>query len=234
MPPSTSDNARPPRRERAENAARRRRQMIEATLRSVARNGLAATTLATVSQEAGLSQGVAVFYFESKQRLLAEALRFHYEAYRLTWQSRLDRVSGDAMDRLIELVAADFDPAVFNPQALAVWHAYWGQATAKPIYAEIAGEFDSERGAAVREACADLLAGRRNAPDPEAVATGIDGLTDGLWLRAYLAPRWPETAAMLHPVCTFLATLFPEHAARIEAGLGPGGAGNPDKARGQE
>ena len=228
MSRSTPDGTRRPRRERAENAARRRRQMIEATLRSVARNGLAATTLATVSQEAGLSQGVAVFYFESKQRLLAEALRHHYEVYRQTWRSRLDEAGSEAIDRLLALVAADFDPTVFNPRALAVWHAYWGQATARPIYAEIAEEFDSERAAAVRGACADLMAGRPDAPDPAAVATGIDGLTDGLWLRAYLAPRWPETSAMLHPVCTFLATLFPEHAAQVEETLGTGPAADRD------
>ena len=42
-----------PRKERAENAAKRRRQIIEATLRSVVKNGLSGTTLATVSAEAG-------------------------------------------------------------------------------------------------------------------------------------------------------------------------------------
>ena len=229
MPHSTSESNRRPRRERAENAARRRQQMIDATLRSVARNGLAATTLATVSQEAGLSQGVAVFYFESKERLLAEALRHHYEVYQRTWQSRLDGAGGEPIERLIALVAADFEPDVFNPEALAVWHAYWGQATAKPIYAEISGEFDSERAATVRGVCAELTVGRTGAPDPGAVATGIEGLTDGLWLRAYLAPRWPETSAVLEPVRTFLTTLLPEHAGRIEAELGAGAAGKADR-----
>src|SRR3546814_18974745 len=45
-----------PRRERTENAAKRRRQLIEATIDSLVEHGLSATTLVTVYDGAGLSQ----------------------------------------------------------------------------------------------------------------------------------------------------------------------------------
>ena len=70
-----------PRKERKANANKRREQLLNATLRSIAANGLAKTTLATVATEAGLSQGVAVFYFKSKNGLLTEALRSKYQKY---------------------------------------------------------------------------------------------------------------------------------------------------------
>jgi TetR/AcrR family transcriptional repressor of bet genes len=70
-----------PRKERKANADKRRLQLLDATLRSIAINGLSKTTLATVAAEAGLSQGVAVFYFKSKTGLLTEALREHYQRY---------------------------------------------------------------------------------------------------------------------------------------------------------
>ena len=63
MTTSTSDTLRP-RKERKENADKRRRQVLDATYRSIVSHGLAKTTLATVADEAGLSQGVAVFYFK--------------------------------------------------------------------------------------------------------------------------------------------------------------------------
>ena len=44
-----------PRKERAENAEKRRGQIIDATCRSIVRNGLSGTTLASVSAEADLS-----------------------------------------------------------------------------------------------------------------------------------------------------------------------------------
>ena len=44
---------------------------------------------ATVADAAGLSQGVTVFYFKTKQALLAEALRWHYEECPAIWQAAL-------------------------------------------------------------------------------------------------------------------------------------------------
>lgn len=173
---------------RAENAARRSLQMIEATLRSVARHGLARTTLASVSAEAGLSQGVAVFYFESKDKLLAAAFRHHYEVYRRTWRAASERAGVDPAAQVAAIVRADFDPAVFNREALSVWHAFWGDSTAIPLYADISQEFDRERGEALARACG-ALAGADAGAGADMAAT-IDALTDGLWLRAYLSPEW--------------------------------------------
>ena len=52
----------------------RQLQLIQATIRSVARNGLSDTTMATVAREAGLSQGIINLHFKSKDRLLVETL----------------------------------------------------------------------------------------------------------------------------------------------------------------
>ena len=54
----------------------RREQLILATIRSVADRGLADTTIATVAQEAGLSQGIVNLHFRSKDGLLTETLRY--------------------------------------------------------------------------------------------------------------------------------------------------------------
>jgi len=202
-----------PRKERAENAAMRRRQVIDATMRSVVRNGLAGTTLATVSAEAGLSQGVAVFYFQNKQTLLGEALRQQYETYQEVWQRALAVAGPDPAERLLALVSADFDPAVCNADSLVIWHAFWGEASARPVYAEIAERFDNERSGAMRGCCAGLLEAEGRATDDAAeIATGIDALTDGLWLRLYLTPGAPDAPAALNVAARFLAATFPDHA----------------------
>lgn len=194
-----------PKKPRAENAARRTLQMLEATLRSVARHGLARTTLASVSAEAGLSQGVAVFYFESKDKLLAAAFRRHYEIYRQNWLSALEAAGPGPAARIAAIVAADFDPAVFNRESIAVWHAFWGDSTARPLYADIALEFDSERGEALAQACV-ALPGETEESGRE-LAVAIDAMTDGLWLRAHLSPDWAgvERSGLL--AARFLARL---------------------------
>lgn len=220
MVPSDTSSAARPRKERAGNAAMRRRQIIEATIRSIVRNGLPGTTLATVSAEAGLSQGVAVFYFKNKQALLGETLRHQYEAYQRHWQRAREIAGNDPLDQIVAMVRADFDPDVCNEQALAVWHAFWGEASARPLYAAISESFDAQRLAAMREACAALLAGSGRA-DQQAgeIASGIDALTDGLWLRLHLSTGTMEVGRALSITARFVAAAFPEHAAAVHARL---------------
>jgi len=202
-----------PRKQRAENAARRSLQMVEATLRSVARHGLNETTLASVSREAGLSQGVAVFYFASKDRLLAAAFRHHYEVYRQNWQEAIAGAGEDPAARLAALIRADFSPVVFNREALAVWYAYWGEATARPIYAEISKAFDGERNEAMGVICAEI-AGCSQEQGRE-IATAIDALTDGLWLRAHLSQAWRGADEPLRLTACAVARMLPGQGERV-------------------
>jgi TetR/AcrR family transcriptional regulator, transcriptional repressor of bet genes len=213
-----------PRKQRAENAARRSLQMVEATLRSVARHGLNETTLASVSREAGLSQGVAVFYFESKDRLLAAAFRHHYEVYRRNWQEAIAGAGENPSVRLASVIRADFSPVVFHRQALAVWYAYWGEATARPIYAEISKEFDSDRNEAVGAICADLAG--CGPEEGREIATSIDAFTDGLWLRAHLSKTWAGADEPLRLTARAVDCMVPGAGERVAAMLtgGPDGA----------
>lgn len=203
-----------PRKERAGNAAMRRRQIIEATLASIEKNGLAGTTLATVSKEAGLSQGVAVFYFDTKQALLEAALRALYAEYEDSWQRALESAGPDPVDRIVALVASEFDPAVCTPRALAVWHAFWGEASARPLYAEIASGFDAAQGGAMKAAILELA----DVPDADAetLQTGIGALTDGLWMHMHLSQGAFTRAMALDTVRHFLKVLFPGHAAAFD------------------
>jgi AcrR family transcriptional regulator len=209
-----------PRKERAENAANRRRQIIEATIRSVVKNGLANTTLATVSAEAGLSQGVAVFYFKNKQTLLGEVLHHQYEEYQQHWLQARAVAGPDPLAQLITMVRTDFDPSICNADSLVIWHAYWGEASARPIYAEISEKYDAERTGAIRETCEALLAASgRPVAEAGDLATGIDALTDGLWLRIYLSTESLEAERALRITAKFLAAAFPEYADRLISGL---------------
>ena len=210
-----------PRRERADNAARRRAQILDATIESIVRHGLSATTLATVAEVAGLSQGVTVFYFKTKQALLAEALRSHYEEYRAVWRAALDAAPADPVERILALVRADFDPAICNRRTLTLWHAFWGEATARPLFASISESFDRERSTALREQCE--AASRLLDPTvwgPQDLALALDSLTDGLWLRMHLDPAAMDNPSALRITLRALAAAFPSRHAEILASVG--------------
>src|SRR5215217_3475684 len=53
----------------------RKRQLIEATIASIHAHGLADTTVATISREAGVSPGIIHHYFGGKDALLGATMR---------------------------------------------------------------------------------------------------------------------------------------------------------------
>jgi TetR/AcrR family transcriptional repressor of bet genes len=176
-----------PRKERAENAGRRRRQLLDAARRSILKHGLARTTLATVSAEAGLSQGVAVFYFNSKGGLLTETLRDLYQGYEDHWTAALEAAGSDPQARLSAIIAADFDAAACGPEVLPLWFAFWGELHFQAQYDEVAREFDDRRRAALEEiwqAVRPDLA----AEEVAQIADMVETLTDGYWQHLHLTP----------------------------------------------
>lgn len=205
-----------PRKERKENADKRRQQLLDATWRSIAQNGLARTTLATVAAQAGLSQGVAVFYFKSKAGLLTEALRDHYRRYRATWQAALEEAGDDPRARLTALIRADFDPAICNPEALSIWFAFWGEQKFTPDYAAVSAEFDAARLDAMTAACTRLMQG---APQDEVrrMAEWIDTLSDGYWQRMHVQPEIYDIDSCRDETLLMAARLMPNMAPGAQA-----------------
>ncbi|GHF53630.1 TetR family transcriptional regulator C-terminal domain-containing protein [Seohaeicola zhoushanensis] len=197
------------RRERKQNADKRRRQVLDATYRSIVSNGLQRTTLATVAAEAGLSQGVAVFYFKSKKGLLSEALRDLYLIYEAHWQEAVEAAGDDPAAQLVALVKADFDPKICNPAILSVWFAFWGEQKFTPQYGEITREFDDNRQRAIQGICARMLP-----DDPEHaadVADWVDTLTDGYWQNLHLFPASYSNRRACNSTLRALAALMPEY-----------------------
>ncbi|MEZ5777012.1 MAG: TetR family transcriptional regulator C-terminal domain-containing protein [Paracoccaceae bacterium] len=211
---STDPNPRKPRKERKDNADKRRQQLLDATLRSIVSNGLTKTTLATVANEAGLSQGVAVFYFNSKTGLLTETLRDHYQTYEDNWQSMLEKAGPDPLERLMAMIRADFSPKICSPEALSVWFAFWGEQKFTPQYAEISAQFDQNRTTAIREICRELV---RDTPKGRAdmVADWIDTYTDGYWQKLHLFPGAENRENAIAATFALIAELMPEHATRL-------------------
>jgi AcrR family transcriptional regulator len=213
-----------PRKERTENANMRRGQIIEATFRSIVSNGLSGTTLASVSNEAGLSQGVAVFYFQNKEKLLGAALQRQYQMYQDAWQTAVEGAGPDPSSQIIAMVRADFMPPVFSEDALIIWHAFWGEAKARPIYGEITKPFEIARANAMRNACAALLQVEgRPIADADDIATGIDAMTDGLWLAIYLSNQPANIEQPLRLAASYFAAAFPGHAEVFRKGFETGG-----------
>ncbi len=114
---STNDRAvRVEPRTRRRRGVQRRQELLEATLRLLAREGSAAVTMRAVASEAGVPSTAPTYYFASKQELLLEAWRLHAEreadrVSRATEAVGTDGSSGAIARRLALFVHDSLGPA---------------------------------------------------------------------------------------------------------------------------
>ena len=187
-------------------------RIVEAVIDTVAERGISGTTLAQVARAAGVSQGVLVFHFGTKDELLAETLRRQNAEYRRLWQAALR--DADPLARVLGLIRTDYGTAVCSRRTLALWFAFWGEAAARPVYRGLCGAAERERAGAMLEAARELVAAS-GGPDPELLARSIDSMTDGLWLQMHIHGARMPRARALEQALDHLRLLLPHLADRI-------------------
>jgi TetR/AcrR family transcriptional repressor of bet genes len=197
-------------RKRTAPKEERQQQLIQATIRSVASNGLSDTTMATVSREAGLSQGIINLHFQSKDRLLVETLRFLSEQYRHAWKKAISLAGEHPADKLAAMVATDFKPPVCDRNKLAVWFAFWGESKSRPTYRKICALSDMAYRVEMVQVCEELIEqGGYEDIDAGSVAAGLSAMTSGLWLDMLTNPRSMSREHARQICMAYLATTFP-------------------------
>jgi TetR/AcrR family transcriptional repressor of bet genes len=201
-----------PLKKRTASKEERQQQLIQATIRSVARNGLSDTTMATVSSEAGLSQGIINLHFQSKDRLLVETLRYIAEEYRVAWEKAVKGAGPSPAEQLAALVAVDFRQPVCDRNKLAVWFAFWGESKSRPTYRKICALRDMAYRQEMVQLCEQLIEeGGYKDLDADYVAAGLSAMTSGLWLDLLTSPR-SMTREQARQICmAYLATAFGRH-----------------------
>ncbi len=203
------------RKKRTENRDVRRRQLIQATIASIAELGFADTTLATVTKRAGLSHGTINFHFKSKMILFAETLGFLAREHYDLWRAEMKRAGPDPSDQLAAIIEVDFRSDICSTEKLAVWFSFWGQVKYRPAYLEIHDEYDKQRFAELQRICEALvLDGDYDHTNSTSAARRIEALIDGLWLNLLLYPKATRRTTARDDAFDALAELFPKHFAR--------------------
>ncbi len=201
-----------PTKKRTATKQERQLQLIRATIRSVAKNGLADTTMSTVAREAGLSQGIINLHFQSKDRLLVETLRYIADEYKTSWEKALDDAGPSPAERLAALVEVDFNMPVCDRNKLAVWFAFWGESKSRPTYRKLCATRDIQYRKELGALCQLLIEeGGYQGLDAMVLATGLSAMAEGLWLDLLISPR-SLTREQARNIClAYLASAFPRH-----------------------
>lgn len=202
----------PPANRRTASRAARRQQLIDATMKCIARKGMGSVTLADVAGEAGLSQGIVNLHFESKDNLLKETLRSLAGEYREKFDRTLRKSKPHAADKLRAIMELDLGPSICNQRKLAVWFAFWGEVKSRPTYRRMCDQWDQLYEEVVAGLCDELIAdGDYRNIDATIVAYGLSSMINGLWLSCLISPQtWDRNNAMA-AIMSYLGNAFPEH-----------------------
>lgn len=196
---------------RKASRAFRREQLIEATIATIARKGLSQTTLTDVAMAAGVSHGLVNFHFQSKERLLAETLRFMSEEHRKTWSEAVAAAGHRPDARLNALIQCEFTDGGQTPDRLTAWCAFWGEAQNRPLYLEQCGDNDRAHIEAFDAACRSLIADGHYDLQPERAARILRLTIEGMWLELMFSAKPYTSGEALLTAFTCASSLFPRH-----------------------
>jgi len=204
-------DSKPIAKRRTASKQERKEQLIKATIRSIAKNGLSVTTMATVAKEAGLSQGIINLHFQSKDRLLEETLRYVADEYRQVWGKAMENTISSAAAQLKALVVVDFDKRIVQRNKLAVWFAFWGESSSRPTYRQICAERDEEYRQVASRLCDVIIKEGGYSIKSDFVVYGLTAMNQGLWLDLLLnSPEMtPELGYEIS--MAWLQGIFPQH-----------------------
>jgi betaine-aldehyde dehydrogenase len=164
----------------------RRHQLIEMTIDSLAQCGFVGSTLAEITERAGVKPGLVAHYFGDKDGLLEAAFRTLTRNLGLQMRERLGQATGPRA-RVQAVIDANLDPKEFDQRTGAAWLAFWGQVPHSPSLGRIQSVYQRRMLSNLRGALKALL------PTAEAarLAAMIAAMIDGVWLRAALS-NWQE------------------------------------------
>ncbi|OLP53090.1 transcriptional regulator BetI [Rhizobium rhizosphaerae] len=172
----------------------RRQALTDAALRAIADHGSLGVTMSQIARQAGVSPALAHHYFGSKDELLVATMRMLLERLRADTVARLRRAESPRA-RLSTLIAVSFQADQFQPETVAAWLAFYGEAQRSAPLRRLLIVYARR----LRSNLIDALVALTSRDDAARIAEGAAAMIDGLYLRQALeaVPLGPEACAAL-------------------------------------
>jgi AcrR family transcriptional regulator len=171
------------------------RRIVEAMRASVGKRGAAGSTFDHVAQDAGVSRGLLHYYFGSKERLLVEVVRRDSDLRMVELEQRL--AGADSVDAIVEVLVRQLRDFVAEDDAMhALIHELFSVSRRNDeVRDELAELYRKTRGQVAEVLRAKQAAGVvKLRGEPEAVASLLFALGDGMELQLVSDPRWDSSS----------------------------------------
>jgi AcrR family transcriptional regulator len=170
----------------------RRLEIMEAAADVIRERGLCDTRIADVARRVGASAALVLYYFESKDRLLTEALTHAEDRFYLQTFHELTGLER-ARERLLHLIDRSLPGAATSGETLGDWQLWfelWSRALRDPLVAQKREALDRRWRGTIAQIVRDgQNAGEFDPVDPDDFALRLASLIDGLAIQAILGDR---------------------------------------------
>lgn len=178
----------------------RRRELIDAAIRTIGQRGSLDVTVAQIAHEAGVSPALAHHYFGGKDKLILATMRHLLRELGHDLNAAVKQTE-TPQARIAAIVAVNFSAAQFAPETVAAWLTFYVHAQqsddTKRLLRVYARRLHSNLVFALAQLTSPARANR--------IAEGAGAMIDGLYIRHALGADAPDAASAIALVEDYIA-----------------------------
>jgi AcrR family transcriptional regulator len=185
---------------RSQGAIDRREEILRSAVQVISRRGHADTRLSHVAERAGVSQALVVYYFGTRESLLAQALGYSDARFYDLAAAELAKTATATrkLIRLLELSCTAGDPDDPDQPAWVLWLDLWAVAARNPEVAEHRRKLDQHWRETIRTVVIQGVAsGEFKSVNVDDFTIRLAALVDGLALQVALEDSEVDADRML-------------------------------------
>ncbi|PSH61366.1 MULTISPECIES: transcriptional regulator BetI [Phyllobacterium] len=179
----------------------RKRELIDAAIRTIGQRGSLDVTVAEIAHEAGVSPALAHHYFGGKEQLILATMRHLLKELGRDLLSALQTAATPAA-RIAAIIAVNFSASQFAPQTVAAWLTFYVHAQKSEDTRRLLRVYARRMHSNLVHALQQLT--RRDTAMQ--IAEGAGAMIDGLYIRHALRNGAPEAANAIALVEDYVTT----------------------------
>jgi TetR/AcrR family transcriptional repressor of bet genes len=179
----------------------RKRELIDAAIRTIGQRGSLDVTVAEIAHEAGVSPALAHHYFGGKEQLILATMRHLLKELGRDLLSALQTAATPAA-RIAAISAVNFSASQFAPQTVAAWLTFYVHAQKSEDTRRLLRVYARRMHSNLVHALQQLT--RRDTAMQ--IAEGAGAMIDGLYIRHALRNGAPEAANAIALVEDYVTT----------------------------
>jgi AcrR family transcriptional regulator len=160
----------------------RRKSLIQATMRSIAKYGYSGTTIEKICEEAQISRGLVNHHFKTKEELINQSYKELCDEWEFQTHGMLLDTYKEPEDKLMAIIRMSFSPMLFKQEYLGIWVGFWSIIGKSPSLKKLNRTMYGQDRTKYQLIFEEIAAKRGIKIDARRIAISLIALTDGLWL----------------------------------------------------